>query len=275
MKTITFLKSLFLLIILAVLKFSLFSSHVKAQVVNEFPPNLPAKFGDFPLNAGRVESIAANPRNNNEIFISTQFGGLWKSTNRGFSWTHLNSFNTVFTKDIAFSQDGETLIATRVRDSGLRHTGGIWISRNKGVTYVGTDYGLAVSDDLGQNWNHFQLPIPGGIFSDSTQNTVYSVLALPNDIVIALTKSGVFRSDDAVHSWLNIKSGIFASRNRFKLIDNSPLQAYNVFIQENYSRCDFFPLLVFPLLPYSLLITELLVLVLTPVFNLFHSKCYS
>jgi len=168
---------------------------------------LPPLLRDNLINGGRVQSIVANPINNDHIIVANAFGGLWKTENRGANWYHINDLLTVSARDVAYSPDGRTVIATAARDNHVPNTGGIWVSHDEGrswsrpitgdphsdVTlpglaripdrlsaygisyspddpnrvYVGTDYGVAISTDNGDTWSHKMLDNSTRLWPDS------------------------------------------------------------------------------------------------------------
>ena len=190
-------------------------------------------------NAGRVESIAVNPTNAKHAILAMEFGGLWKTHGAGSAWFRITSFQTVFVRDIEFGADGRTVVAAVFRDNQTINGGGIYVSRDggdswsrpptgvvpntnrtpsrtsahsvssapdeRGVWYVGTDYGVAVSRDNGTTWVHRSpeeltgttTPIAG----DRQQDASQCVLAMPNGRVLAMTRGRVVRSDDYGASW--------------------------------------------------------------------------
>src|SRR5436309_2721049 len=99
--------------------------------VREFPPKVPPTFGDMPLDGGRVRAITVDPTWFRNIFVVTQFGGLWNSEDGGASWFHIDGLPAVFISDVAFA-DGSTVVPTLGRDNQLSNGGGIWVSPNGG-----------------------------------------------------------------------------------------------------------------------------------------------
>jgi photosystem II stability/assembly factor-like uncharacterized protein len=236
----------------------------------EFPPRLPDSFHGIPLCGGRVQSISVNPVNSNHSIVANQFGGLWKTENLGTNWVHLNALSTVFAVDVAYASNGNTVISTLARDNKLDNSGGIWVSPDGGYTwskpttaappsstripnrisaygisyapdnvnkvYVGTDYGVAISNDNGSTWSHNMLENTSPLWRDKMQNSVRSVLALPNNKAIVLSGTGIYLSDDGGASWNIIRSGNFTFRSGFKNIDVSPIDSDKVFILQDYSN---------------------------------------
>jgi len=235
--------------------------------VTEFPPNVPPTFGDIPLDGGRAQSISLNPVDHNRILVANQFGGLWMTDDRGLTWFHVDSLGAVFATDVAWAPDGNRVVATVGRDNAVRNGGGIWVSPSgtyqwfkpatadppasprvptrmsaQGISfapddprrvYVGTDYGVAVSTDAGDSWSHHMLETSSRVRSDRLQNMVTSIVGLPENRAVALTTSGVYRSDDGGAHWRLIRAGLFSGG--FKCVDVSPFDSDKLFVLQDYT----------------------------------------
>ena len=98
--------------------------------------------------AGRVNDIAADPRDANVIYIATMGGGVWKTVNGGASWSALtDSQRTLSMGAIAISDDSSVIYA----GTGDSHGG-------QDASY---GWGILVSKDKGATWT---LENPGGAF---------------------------------------------------------------------------------------------------------------
>lgn len=217
-----------------------------AQRPREFPPALPPTFYNLPVNGGRVHAIAVRPTDANFIIAAHEFGGLWATANGGEQWFHLSGLPQLFVRDVAFAPDGMTVIATAARDNGRDNGGGIWVSRDGGMSwakpptgtvpmtaagvtrtsahgisfsrerpnrvYVGTDNGVAVSNDNGATWTHRRITPagPAGL----------SIMADAADLAWVVTTAGVFYTLDGGSSWVLGRSGSFMEG--FKTIDAWP-----------------------------------------------------
>ena len=166
------------------------------MIITEFTLNLPL-VEDIPVGGGRVHSISVHPTKPGHIIVVNRFGGLWKTVDGGSTWFHLDGLLTIFARDVAYSPDGKTVIATIERDNRVNNGGGIWVSHDEGEhwkrpfsgdphnpskvphkswvhkrisaygisyapddakrVYVGTDYGVAISTDNGDTWSHKML----------------------------------------------------------------------------------------------------------------------
>ena len=240
-----------------------------AQIALEYPAYVQPRFADIPLDGGRVHAITVHPTDPNRMFISCSWGGMWKTADNTARWTYVHGLRTLFARDIVYSPDGNTLVATIMRDNQVVNGGGIYVSRDDGATwsrpttaippastrtlartgawgvsfapdiagriYAGTDYGVAMSSDNGVTWNHTALDPTGPRHDDRLQDAAFSLLALPGDRAIATTRRGVFMKAPNSSTWTRIRNGNFGFADGFKMLDVSPLDADKVFILQNYN----------------------------------------
>ncbi|HEY0876219.1 MAG TPA: hypothetical protein VGD94_22290 [Vicinamibacterales bacterium] len=208
--------------------------------LRQIPPAIPEAGENVTSNAangGRVQSIAVNPTNRNNAIIAMQFGGMWRTFNAGETWFRIYTLPAVYVTDVEFGADGRTAVATVFRDTQTQPGGGggIYISRSngdfwarpatgivpaapwmsgptsahsvsrapdeRGLWYVGTDAGVAVSRDDGDTWTHKGV---GGT------SAVQSVLAFPGGTVLAMDSSHVWRSDDRGETWRAVIDDTFS-----------------------------------------------------------------
>ncbi len=215
--------------------------------VYEVTPDLEDSFAGIPLNGGRTQAVTVDPTNRRHIIIATQFGGLWKTTNGGARWRHVRRLQAVFVNDVQFAPDGRTVIATLSRDNRTVNGGGIYVSRDAGNTwsrpptgvvasdartparggaygvdfdrddpetwYVGTDFGIARSDDNGASWQHFKVASTDTVSAARDQDRAMAVLALGNGVVLAMLNGGIYRSDTSGSMWREIRDESFAFYN--------------------------------------------------------------
>jgi photosystem II stability/assembly factor-like uncharacterized protein len=101
----------------------------------EFQPDIP--FG------GRANTIAVNPSDNHIIFVASESGGLFKTTDGGISWSHVDTLGAYYTSAVAYVTSDILLATTTDRFSTGNDGGGIWRSTDGGV-----------------NWSHIANPAP-------------------------------------------------------------------------------------------------------------------
>ncbi len=122
---------------------------------------------------GTVLSMATDPGANEVIYLSTFFGGLYRSDSYGLSWAPVE---TPFAEHAVF---GVTV------DPG-----------NSGTIYAATfGGGLFKSTDHGDSWT--QLGNGMGTMSIDA----VAVDLFDSDLVLAATNTGLYRSEDAGASW--------------------------------------------------------------------------
>lgn len=144
--------------------------------LSEFQPHIP--------HGGRVNTLAVNPTNDNELIASTESGGLFRTSDRGAHWSHIDAFKPVFAGAVVYMPGSPSIVIATARDLfASPNLGGIWRSTDGGVSwmqaseppappggrgrfaaseisiasdsrriYVATSWGVAISDDKGVSW---------------------------------------------------------------------------------------------------------------------------
>jgi photosystem II stability/assembly factor-like uncharacterized protein len=181
------------------------------------PPRVP--------EGGRALAIAVTSTDAQRLFVTTESGGLFRTFNGGTSWQHLGGLPNFATLDVAVaSLAPQIIIATTRSRYRVMNDGGIWRSTDGGGTwtqpagslpppgpacpsrpsahgishmpltrtfYVGTDCGIAVSNDDGATWSHFVLD-PAASGSDSARHRVRSLLVINRSSGVAAADRGIF-----------------------------------------------------------------------------------
>ncbi len=237
--------------------------------VTPAPPTIQDNFSGIPLNGGRVSAISVDPRDRNRVMLAMQFGGLWQTRNGGARWERVFGLPAVFARDVVISPAG-TIVATLASDNAVANGGGIWVSRDGGASwarpdsalvpvlansparpgawditqppdeprtwYVGTDAGIAISEDDGQTWRHRAIAPGLGASGDRLQGAARSVLAFGGGTVLAMLDGGIWRSDDRGGNWTQSRADNFMAYNwtGHNRMARSPYWPY-AFIQKDYS----------------------------------------
>lgn len=152
-----------------------------------------------PTFGGRVNALTVNPVDAQDVFAASELGGIFRSTNGGHNWTHVDSVSLTATQDVEYApSDANLVVASGSYDGRVTSQGGIWRSADGGNTWsnpdnlstctpgggtageanayntaiaptggagsikiwVGTDCGLAYSANSGLTWSHFS---PNGL----------------------------------------------------------------------------------------------------------------
>lgn len=187
-----------------------------ATMVEISPPRVP--------QGGRALSISVASTDARRMVVATETGGLFRTFDGGVSWQHLGGLPNFMTRDVAIaSLDPNTIIATTLPQFRAVNDGGIWRSLDGGATwsqpsgwapppgpactarpgawgishmplsrtfYVGTDCGLAWSNDNGATWNNTVLdPNASG---DEFRHRVRGVLVINRSSGVASADGGLF-----------------------------------------------------------------------------------
>jgi photosystem II stability/assembly factor-like uncharacterized protein len=198
--------------------------------LTEFQPDI--------VNGGRANTIAVHPTNNDVIFVASETGGLFRSSDHGTTWKHVDGLPEYVTPSVAFvPADPNILIATVGDDTRVANGGGIWRSADGGSTwrhitnppmprgvsarfqanditiapdtgkvFVATTYGVGISSDQGVTWTYVDA------FGGKVQ-PVYSVLAQGGNHLLAGGSAGVRRSPDSGTTWFSPATPVGATDN--------------------------------------------------------------
>ncbi len=234
-----------------------------AQTITEINPSQSTLYSSDPDGAsgGRVNHVGVAPTDKNIIFAASEWGGIYKSTDRGQTWAHLNDHHPTVTWDVKVSpSDDKRVIATSFYDGRVKSRAGINLSTDGGATwthpasatppagfcdatrrdepaafgisfdpqtpkdvYVGTNCGLAISHDGGNTWQ-FVDPTPNDPADD-----VWSVAVHHNGIIDLCGDDGHRRSTNGGTSWTSASGGGTPLNSGRCSIAASPDESYVLF----------------------------------------------
>jgi uncharacterized repeat protein (TIGR01451 family) len=185
------------------------------------------------LFGGRGQHLTVDPLNQNVVYDASELGGIWKSTDGGAHWSHVDGIPLSASSDVQIaSSDDSLIIAAGGYDGRVQSQGGVWRSTDGGNTwakpansdpscttepsanrvsiapgtpgalqvYVADSCGMSVSHDSGATW-----PIhldPAGLFSNDTFYDVTTRVAGGNVQADACGNNGVYRSTDGGSTWV-------------------------------------------------------------------------
>ncbi|WP_164914093.1 GEVED domain-containing protein [Aquimarina sediminis] len=139
--------------------------------------------GSWSPGQGRVNVAIIDPNNPNTFYIGAPAGGIWKSTNKGSSWTSLSDH---------LPQIGVSGIAIDPNNSNI-----VYISTGDDDASDSYSIGVLKSTDGGNTWTQTGLK-----FSDSqtTGNDIYIDPSNSNTLWVATSK-GVYKTTNAGNTW--------------------------------------------------------------------------
>jgi len=154
------------------------------------PKYVPTNFvGANGAGIGRINVVAFHPTDTNIIWAGSPSGGIWKSTDRGLTWTsNSDQFVNLGVSDIAIQDSNPNImyIATGDRDAGDTPS-----------------YGVLKSTDGGNTW------APTGLAFALNQNLLVTAILINQDnpdILLAGTTNGIYKSTDAGANWTVMNS---------------------------------------------------------------------
>jgi uncharacterized repeat protein (TIGR01451 family) len=105
------------------------------SAATEVNPNVVTPASNFKYG-GRIESLSINPVNPQIVLAASEKGGLWRSTDGGSTWGHVDELPLTRMYDVDFAiADPSLVIATGDNDGASPSRGGIWRSTDGGATW--------------------------------------------------------------------------------------------------------------------------------------------
>lgn len=149
---------------------------------------MPGTYPGYGNISSRITSIKINPVNPNIVYLGAAFGGIWKSTDAGLTWT--------------VKTDNEVSLSTGAIAIDPTNTNIIYYGTGE-ATYSGASYygrGLLKSTNGGDTWTSITSGLP---------NLTYfaRIVIRPghnNELLAALGNGGLFRSTNSGLNWTQL-----------------------------------------------------------------------
>ena len=153
---------------------------------NYFGPfTLPISDIDYYPGAGRINAVEINPNNPDELIAGAASSGIWKSVDKGKTWvSRTDNLPILGISDIVRDPENPLILYAATGDAdGGRHPG----------------TGIIKTEDGGDTWAFVGLfqPLEGNF-------TICRLAALPNNVLIATTFDGIYKSTDGALSWAKV-----------------------------------------------------------------------
>ncbi len=148
------------------------------------------------VTSGRVSDFAVNPDNANEYYVAASSGGVWKTTNKGVTYSPI------------FDGEGSYSIGCVTLDPSNAST--VWVGSGENNNQRSVAYGDGVykSDDGGKSWKNMGLKnsehISEIIVHPTNPNIVY--VGAYGPVWSEGGERGVYKSTDGGVTWTNVKS---------------------------------------------------------------------
>jgi len=146
------------------------------------------------FTSGRISDFAVNPSNTSEFYVATASGGVWKTSNRGISFTPV------------FDSQGSSSIGFVAIDPNNHNV--VWVGTGENNNQRSVSYGDGVykSVDGGKSWKHMGLKNSehiGMIEIDPRNSDVVYVAAI-GPVWSEGGDRGLFKTIDGGETWENI-----------------------------------------------------------------------
>jgi photosystem II stability/assembly factor-like uncharacterized protein len=174
------------------------------------------------VTSGRIADIAVNPNNTSEYYVATASGGVWKTSNRGTTYTPI------------FDQQGSYSIGCVTLDPS--NPGVVWVGTGENNNQRSVAYGDGVykSEDGGKSWKNM------GLNNSEHISNIVVHPANPNIIYVGAYGSvwkeggerGVYKSTDGGATWTCVKSvSAYTGCNNLVMDPRNPEVLYAAFHQ--------------------------------------------
>src|SRR5437870_534547 len=154
------------------------------------------------LATGRIQDVQIDPKDPNVWYVASAFGGLWKTVNRGITFTPIFDDGASFTL---------CCVAIDPKDSNV-----IWLGTGENTSQRSAHFGDGIykSTDAGRTWTRLAKGLPLGdtgriALATDGRKSPATVFALMN---ARPAEAGFYRSDDGGANWARIGHVIQAGR---------------------------------------------------------------
>lgn len=174
------------------------------------------------VTSGRISDFAVNPRNHNEYYVASSSGGVWKTTNRGTTYTPV------------FDGEGSYSIGCVSLDPSNPNV--VWVGTGENNNQRSVAYGDGVyrSIDGGKSWKNMGLKnsehIASIIVDPSDPNIIW--VGAYGPVWKESGERGVYKSTDGGATWKNVKAvSDFTGCNDLLMDPRDPNVLYAAFHQ--------------------------------------------
>lgn len=198
--------------------------------INVGPIPFPAKTIGQVHGIARCSELKFHPSNPNKMYTATGTGGLWKTADKGVTWTNLGTDQIikVNSASLAIDPSNDKIIYWGTGDDNYYSNGyGVYKTTNEGITWAASNTGMGnrlVTEILidPQNTQNIIAATNSGIYKSTNAGASWTLRTASGlgfqDMVFkanngtktiyGCTKSGFYRSTDKGDTWTQITSGL-------------------------------------------------------------------
>lgn len=168
----------------------------------------------YATGLGRVEYVEVNKNNDQEIYMGSRSGGLWRTSNGGTNWVHHTDFLPASGVDAITASPthfDSVLINVRNADNGTSF--GIYRSTDGGVTFAQTPFN----------------PVNVGFGGLGSNFKIYVIKYHPRipNLIFVGTNEGIYRSTDNLQTWTRLIPTRDIYEIEFHPINNNIIYLYD------------------------------------------------
>jgi photosystem II stability/assembly factor-like uncharacterized protein len=187
------------------------------------PDNITNITGHYATGLGRVEFVEVNKTNDQQIYIGSRSGGLWRTSDGGATWSHNTDFLPASgVNAIAANPTNFNSVLINVRNAGNGTSFGVYKSNDGGVTFTPTTF---VPANVGY----------GGLGSNFKVYTIQYHPNIPN-LVFVGTSQGLYRSTDNLQTWTRQIIGGDVLDVDFHPTNNNIIYIYDEYFAANKNK---------------------------------------
>ncbi len=183
---------------------------------------------------GRLIDLGGDNKNNQVMYLTTDYGGVYKTEDGGISWFKVNNgLNTLIFDKVKVDPNSADFVLVSGGDKKLYKTenGGknwqetltandnitsILITENQGILIAGDAQGhLYISKNRGQDWQQLNN------FKQENTGAITAITGNGNSFWIGTDKKGVYKTEDGGESFSTANEGLSDPKITDLLIDGS------------------------------------------------------
>ncbi|NHM07961.1 hypothetical protein G4D82_12070 [Flavobacterium sp. CYK-4] len=187
------------------------------------PNNITNVTGHYSTGLGRVEFVEVDRNNDQQIYLGSRSGGLWRTSDGGATWSHNTDFLPASgVNAIAADPTNFNKVLINVRNAGNGTSFGVYKSTDGGTTFSATNF----------------IPANVGFGGLGSNFKVYTIQYHPNvaNLVFVGTSQGLYRSTDNLQTWTRQIIGGDVYDVDFHPINNNIIYIYDGFNAANKNK---------------------------------------
>ncbi len=152
------------------------------------PETITSITGHYAAGLGRVEFVEVNKNNDQQIYLASRSGGLWRTNDGGATWSHNTDYLPASGVNVvAANPSNFDSVLINVRNAGNGTSMGVYKSNDGGTTFSPTAF---IPANVGY----------GGLGSNFKVYTIQYHPTIPNLVYVG-TSQGLYRSTDNLQTW--------------------------------------------------------------------------